>query len=148
MVGTATASVEVSCDPHKAFEVFTRDIGRWWRRGTYYWIDQERGQELRFEPHVGGRLIEVYDLSSGEGAEIGRVRTWEPGTLLEFTWRTPDWPDEASTLVSVRFAAVGGGTLVTLEHTGWESLGPDGVQLAAGYSGGWAELLGFYGEAV
>ena len=147
-VGTATASVEVNCDPQKAFDVFTKEIGRWWKRGTHYWIDPERGRELRFEPHVGGRLIEVYDLATGEGAEIGRVRTWEPGSLLEFTWRTPDWPDGVSTLVSVRFTSTVTGCLVTIEHSGWESLGPDGVEMAAGYSSWWGELLGFFSEAI
>ena len=68
-VGTATASVEVNCDPQKAFDVFTKEIGRWWRRGTHYWIDPERGRELRFEPHVGGRLVEVQYHLESEGGE-------------------------------------------------------------------------------
>jgi uncharacterized protein YndB with AHSA1/START domain len=146
--GTATASVEVNCDPQKAFDVFTKEIGRWWKRGTYYWIDKERGQEYRFEPRVGGRLVEVYDLDTGEGAELGRVRTWEPGSLLEFTWRTPDWPEGVTTLVSVRFAASVTGTVVTVEHSGWDAVGPDGAAMASDYSGGWGELLGFYRDAT
>jgi hypothetical protein len=40
---TATATVEVPCDPDTAFEIFTRDIGAWWKRGTYYWNDADRG---------------------------------------------------------------------------------------------------------
>jgi uncharacterized protein YndB with AHSA1/START domain len=143
--GTATAAVEVPCDPDKAFSIFTADIGTWWRRGTYYWIDPERGLSLRFEPHVGGRLIEVYDAGSGEGHEIGRVTAWEPGERLVFTWRIPDWPDGATTVVAVAFTAVAAGTRVTIEHSGWEGLDP---QLPTGYSRGWAELLGFYAEAV
>jgi uncharacterized protein YndB with AHSA1/START domain len=142
---TATASVEVSCDPQKAFDVFTRQIGRWWKRGTYYWIDAERGQELRF---ADGRLVEVYDVATGEGAEIGRVVTWEPGEALSFTWRTPDWPDGAETLVEVRFAPTAAGCHVTLTHSGWERLGPQAAEVGAGYSDGWRELLGFYRDAT
>lgn len=141
----ATASVEVACDPQKAFEVFTNQIGRWWKRGTYYWVDPERAQEMRF---VDGRLVEVYDLSSGAGFDIGRVVTWEPGSLLVFTWRMPNWPSGADTTVSVSFAASATGSVVSISHSGWESVGPDGVEQGAGYGNGWAELLGFYREAV
>ncbi|WP_412544142.1 SRPBCC domain-containing protein [Longispora sp. K20-0274] len=146
-VGTATATVEVACDPQTAFEVFTRDIGAWWKRGTYYWNDAERGVAMRFEPHVGGRLVEVYDAASGEGMEIGRISTWEPGKLLVFGWRTADWPAGASTEVAVSFEATGDGTRVVVEHSGWDAL-PDGAGLAGGYTQGWAELLGFFGSAV
>jgi uncharacterized protein YndB with AHSA1/START domain len=141
---TATASVEVSCDPRKAFDVFTNQIGRWWRRGTYYWMDPERAQEMRF---ADGRLVEVYNLTTGEEAEIGRVLNWEPGELLVFTWRMPDWPAGADTTVAVRFAASPTGCLVSIEHTGWEAV-PDGAARGTGYGNGWAELLGFYRDAI
>ncbi len=143
-IGTATASVEVSCDPKAAFTAFTEEIGVWWRRGTYYWNDPERGVSLRFEPHVGGRLIEVYDATSGEGFEIGRVTAWEPGERVAFTWRTADWVEDVTTDVDVRFVATSGGTRVTIEHSGWERLGAAAEGTSQGYSAGWQELLGFY----
>jgi uncharacterized glyoxalase superfamily protein PhnB len=34
---------------------------------------------VRFEPGVGGRLVEVCDTSTGEGREMARVTVWEPG---------------------------------------------------------------------
>ncbi len=34
---------------------------------------------MRIEPRVGGRFIEVYDVETDEGFEVGRVTAWEPG---------------------------------------------------------------------
>ena len=51
-------------------------------------------------------------------------------------------------MVEVRFEAVSGGTLVTVEHGGWEGVGSAAPGLAEGYGQGWAELLGFYRKAV
>jgi uncharacterized protein YndB with AHSA1/START domain len=144
--GTATASIQVACDPGTAFKVFTADIGTWWKRGTHYWSDAQRAAEMRFEPHAaGGRLVEVYDVATGEGFEIGRITVWEPGERLVFGWRTAEWQPGQSTEVEVRFAPVAAGTEVTIEHRGWDSL-PGGGDMAAGYSGGWAELLGWFAE--
>jgi uncharacterized protein YndB with AHSA1/START domain len=147
-IGTATATVEVPCDPKDAFTAFTEQIGAWWRRGTRYWNDPERGVSVRFEPHVGGRLIEVYDEASGEGFEIGRVTAWEPGERVAFTWRTADRAEAASTDVDVRFAATAAGTRVTVEHSGWERLGAAAAGASEGYSAGWQELLTWYAERL
>jgi uncharacterized protein YndB with AHSA1/START domain len=145
---TATAAVEVPCDPDTAFDVFTADIGAWWMRGTRYWNDAARGQELRFEPHVGGRLLEVHDLETGEGFEIGRVLVWEPGKRLVFTWRQDDWGPSEVTEVEVRFEPARSGTRVTVEHGGWDRVPAAGPGISEGYGQGWAELLGFYVQAA
>jgi len=145
---TATAAVEVPCDPDAAFEVFTAQIGTWWRRGTRYWNDAAGGKELRFEPYVGGRLVEVHDLETGEGFEIGRVLAWEPGKRLVFTWRQDDWGPSEFTEVEVRFEAAGNGTRVTVEHGGWDRVPSAGAGVSEGYGQGWAELLGFYARAA
>ena len=141
---TATATVEVPCDPDTAFDIFTSDISIWWRRGTNYWNDSVRGRELRFEPRVGGRLIEVYDRDTGEGFEIGRVLAWEPGKRLVFTWRQGNWGPTESTDVEVRFEPTTSGTLVTVAHGGWDRVPSAGPGVSEGYGQGWAELLGFY----
>jgi hypothetical protein len=60
----------------------------------------------------------------------------------------PNWPSGAETTVSVHFAASSAGSVVSIAHSGWESVGPDGVELGAGYGTGWAELLGFYRGAL
>jgi uncharacterized protein YndB with AHSA1/START domain len=136
----------VACDPETAFTVFTTEIGTWWKRGTPYWNDAERGRRLRFEPHVGGRLVEVHDLDNGEGFEIGRVLVWEPGRRLVFTWRQGDWGASETTDVEVRFEPCEQGTRVTVEHGGWERVPSAAPGLRDGYGHGWAELLGFYAQ--
>jgi uncharacterized protein YndB with AHSA1/START domain len=145
---TAIAAVEVPCDPEKAFDIFTRDIRTWWKRGTRYWNDAARGRELRFEPHAGGRLLEVHDLETGQGFEIGRVLAWEPGKRLVFTWRQDDWDPSESTEVEVRFEPAGSGTRVTVEHGGWDHVPSAGPGMSEGYGQGWAELLAFYAQAA
>jgi uncharacterized protein YndB with AHSA1/START domain len=144
----ATATVAVPCDPATAFEIFTRDIGAWWKRGNRYWNDAAKGLMLRLEPRVGGRLVEVHDLATGEGFEIGRVLVWEPGKRLVFTWRQENWGQTESTDVEVRFEPSGSGTLVTIEHGGWDRVLSAGPGLGEGYREGWAELLGFYAQAA
>jgi uncharacterized protein YndB with AHSA1/START domain len=143
-MSTATAAIEVPCAPDTAFVLFTRDIGRWWKRGTRYWNDADRGRELRFEPQAGGHLVEVHDPESGAGFEIGRVLVWEPGERLVFTWRQDDWGPAETTKVEVRFEPAGAGTRVTVEHSGWERVPSAGPGTSEGYGHGWAELLDFY----
>lgn len=131
----------------RAFELFTAGINQWWRRGTYYWNDRDRARGLRFEPHVGGRFIEVYDEATGEGFEIGRITVWEPGRRLAYTWRESDWGPEEQTQVDVRFEPVATGTRVTVVHSGWERV-KNGAEISRGYATGHAQLLGWYGEAA
>ncbi len=146
--GTATARVDVACDPQTAFTVFTADIGAWWRRGTSYWNDPARAVTLRFEPFVGGRFIEVYDADSGEGFTIGEVRVWEPGARLVFGWRNQGWRPDQHTEVSVRFEKIDTGTRITIEHSGWEQFDAEGTRPGQGYGHGWGELLGFFSDRI
>ena len=88
----ARAEVTVDASPEEAFALFTEDIGLWWRRDTAYWNDRERGVSVRIEPGVGGRFIEVYDLDTGTGMEVGRVTAWHPGRRLALTWTQLGWP--------------------------------------------------------
>lgn len=147
-MSTATAAVEVPCDPVTAFDIFTRDIGTWWKRGTHYWNDSGRGMELRLEPRVGGRLLEVYDLETGEGFEVGRVLVWDPGKRLVFTWRQANWESSEFTEVEVLFEPAGSGTRVTVEHGGWDRVPAADPGQIEGYGHGWGELLGFYAGAA
>ncbi|HEY4280161.1 MAG TPA: SRPBCC domain-containing protein [Conexibacter sp.] len=142
---TARAEVVVAATPEAAFRLFTDEIGLWWRTGTMYWNDAERALVLRLEPGVGGRLLEVYDLDTGEGFESGRVTAWEPGRRLALTWTQLGWADGLSTDLNVTFEPVGDGTRVRVEHSGFERV-PDGEALSGGYGHGWVELLGWFTE--
>jgi uncharacterized protein YndB with AHSA1/START domain len=144
----AVAEVHVDATPEEAFRIFTDEIGIWWRRGTPYWNDAERGLTVRIEPGVGGRFVEVYDLESGTGFEVGRVTAWEPGRRFAMTWTQVGWPDGVATDVEVTFEPAGGGTLVRLAQTGFERVGPEAESFRDGYSMGWREVLGWYARRV
>jgi uncharacterized protein YndB with AHSA1/START domain len=139
-------TVDVAVDPATAFEVFTAEIDAWYARGPYSWHDPDRAIGIRFEPHVGGRWLEVHDAETGEGVEIGRIRAWEPGrrVLVSFTssWLPPEPPTE----VEIRFEAVPTGTRVTLEHRGIDQLPPDVAR--AWRSRAWKALMATFAEYV
>lgn len=142
----ARAEVVVNASPDEAFRIFTDEIGIWWRTNTRYWNDVERGLSVRVEPGIGGRFIEVYDLESDVGFEVGRVTAWEPGRRLALTWTQVGWPEGTSTDLEITFQPVDDGTLVQLEQTGFERLGAGGVGFRAGYEGGWREVLSWFAE--
>jgi uncharacterized protein YndB with AHSA1/START domain len=141
----ATAEVVVGATPDDAFAIFTDEVGLWWRPGTAYWNDPERGLTVRIEPHVGGRFVEVHDLESGEGFEVGRVTAWEPGRRLALTWTQVGWPQGATTDVEISFEPCDDGTRVRLRHSGFERV-PDAAAFVGGYDAGWKELLGWFAE--
>ena len=144
----ATAQVTVEASPDDAFRIFTDEIGLWWRRDTRNWNDRERGLSIRIEPGVGGRFLEVYDLETATGFEVGRVTVWEPGRCLAFTWINLGWPEGVHTNVEVTFEPEGDHTVVTLRHSGFERLGPDAERLMAGYDAGWKEVLVWFAGRV
>ena len=141
------AEVVVAVDRARAFEAFTTEINNWWKKDSPFWMDKDRRLGLRFEPHVGGRFLEVYDDETGEGYEIGRISAWEPGKKIAYTWRQSDWPEDAITNVELTFEPVDGGTRVRMRQTGWERV-PGGGDIAKGYSEGASTLLAWYAELV
>jgi uncharacterized protein YndB with AHSA1/START domain len=144
----ATAEVTVDASPEEAFRIFTDEIGLWWRRNTPYRNDAEHGLSVRIEPGMGGRFIEVYDLESGTGFEAGRITAWEPGKRLALTWTQVGWPEGAATEIEVTFEPSGEVTVVRLEQTGFERLGPEAARFLEGYSTGWPQVLGWFAERV
>lgn len=142
----ARAEVVVEATPADAFRLFTDEIGFWWKPGTYYWNDPERGLYLRIEPGVGGRWIEVYDAETGTGFEVGRVTAWEPPGRLALTWTQQGWPEGMQTEIVVLFEPVPEGTLVRLSHSGFDPLGAEAKAMRDGYQGGWIEILGWLAD--
>ncbi|HTY49517.1 MAG TPA: SRPBCC domain-containing protein [Steroidobacteraceae bacterium] len=122
----ATVSVFVAVPVARAFEVFTREIDAWWRRGPRYRMAGRMPGTLVFEPGLGGRLFESFATPEGERMlERGRIAVWEPPTRLVFRWRVADATLEESTEVEVLFEPVGAGTRVTVCHRGWAAIRPD-----------------------
>jgi hypothetical protein len=140
---THTASVRVAItvnlEPAAAFDVFTMEIDQWYKRGRHSFADPRRAVGIRFEPGVGGRLIEVYDESTGDGRTMGRIEVWEPGVRLMFV-------DSHRTEVDVTFVPDGDGTRVCLEHRGLERLRPDLADRHGRFGG--RLLIAWYAEYV
>jgi Activator of Hsp90 ATPase homolog 1-like protein len=132
-------SIDVDVDPATAFTVFTDEIDAWYERGRHAFYDTKRALGIRFEPGVGGRLLEVYDAASGDGREMGRITVWEPGRRLMFV-------DTRGTEVEVTFAESAGGTHVTLEHRGLERLDDHTAEHHARF--GWRLLVPWYEKYV
>ena len=83
---SVTSEVEVPTDPGTAFSAFTEELDLWWVRGPINHHAAGRMRELRCEPGVGGRLLEVYDDAAGDALELARITAWEPGRRL--TWQS------------------------------------------------------------
>jgi uncharacterized protein YndB with AHSA1/START domain len=121
----ATVSVRVAVTQAAAFDVFTREMDLWWRRGPRFRFGRQPGR-LNFEPSLGGRLFESFPSESGTHViEVGRVTVWEPPSRLVFTWRNVNFAADESTEVEVLFAPTETGTLVTVQHRGWGALRAD-----------------------
>jgi uncharacterized glyoxalase superfamily protein PhnB len=101
--------VDVGVDPAAAFRIFTEEIDQWWVRGPANFYDGARARGMRFQPGVGGRLVQVN--AGAEDRELGRITAWEPGRRL--TYATGD-----GATVDVRFEPAADGTRVIVEQHG------------------------------
>jgi uncharacterized glyoxalase superfamily protein PhnB len=107
-----SSEVDVAVEPTVAFSAFTEEMDLWWVRGPInFWSDAGRVVEVRCEPGVGGRIMEVLDDRSGNSVlERARITSWEPGARLGWASSLDDVHTE------VRFTRISGGTRVTVEH--------------------------------
>ncbi len=122
----ATVTVLVDVSREDAFDVFTREIDLWWKQGPRYRIAGRGRGVLCFEPGVGGRLFETFELPSGPRTiEVGRITGWEPPERLSFEWRGVNFKPDEKTFVEVAFEPSRSGTLVTVHHRGWSALRED-----------------------
>lgn len=130
-----SSMVEVAADPHTAFAAFTDELDLWWVRGPINAYDTGRLVEMRCEPGVGGRIMEVYDAESGEGLELARITVWEPGRRL--AWKSS--LDDVT--IDVRFDPTATGTIVRLEATvsegGDDKGGSSFVSVTPSWFGAW-----------
>jgi len=142
----ATVTVAVAVEPAAAFEVFTQEIDRWWRRGPAY-RNILRGGVVAIEPGVGGRMFESGD--DGRVFERGRVLVWDPPRRLVLEWRGSNFAPGEKTEVDVLFEPTESGTTVTVRHSGWAAIRPDhparhglvGSAFTASIGRWWADLV-------
>ena len=120
MTSSVLVAIRVKASPERAFEVFTAEIGQWWRHNPMFAFTPRDPGLLSFEPGEGGRLIETRD--GGKVFEVGKVTVWEPGRRLVFGWRPAGLEPHQHTEVEVRFEAAGEETRVSVEHRGWDTV--------------------------
>jgi hypothetical protein len=133
-MASVRVSVIVAVGPAVAFEVFTQEIGEWYRKGVAQLpTDRAPSGTLRFDGGVGGRLVE--EQPSGQCVERATITVWDVGERLVFV-------DQRSTEVEVWFRPVDRGTRVVLEHRGLDRLPPDVASSAAKH--GWRRLAGWF----
>ena len=121
MTSAVIVSLRVKATPRETFDVFTQEIGLWWRPNQLFQLTPRGDGQLRFEPGEHGRL--VTDLPNGKTFEIGRISAWVPGERLAFSWRQGTFAPDQTTQVEVRFEPIGDDeTRVTVEHRGWDSI--------------------------
>jgi uncharacterized protein YndB with AHSA1/START domain len=144
-------SVKVQCPVERAFRVFTERMGTWWPLETHsIAVDQELGQKaetLKVDTREGGRIEEV--LEDGSTRDWGGVLAWEPPHRVLFAWKPNDRPTPP-TEVEVRFNTESDGTLVEVEHRGWDRLGDASIEIRPLYAskGGWTMVLKRYKDAA
>jgi uncharacterized protein YndB with AHSA1/START domain len=149
-------TVLVEVPPELAFQIFTEDIDRWWRRGLRYRIARGRDGTIHLEPGIGGRLYESFRAGGDtELRQTGTVTAWEPPRRLAFDWRAVNFAPGESTQVEVAFEPTRSGTRVTVTHSGWSrmradhpvrhGLDPEAFLRSMGLW--WGDLLGSLREA-
>jgi uncharacterized protein YndB with AHSA1/START domain len=120
----ASVTVRVEVEPEVAFEVFTTEIDRWWRRGIAYRVAGRRPGTLHLEGRLGGRIFEEHEGKALH--ESGRITAWDPPHRLAFDWRAVNFAPGEVTHVEVTFTRTeSGATELRLVHSGFASLPPD-----------------------
>lgn len=120
MTSSVLVALRVKAPPERAFDIFTEEIGAWWRPDPLFQITPRGDGELAFEGGEGGRVLTR--LPSGKAFEIGKVTEWVRGERLAFTWRQASFAPDQTTEVEVTFEPVGAETRVTVRHYGWTEI--------------------------
>lgn len=138
-------SLRVALPPSAAFELFTRELARWWPLATHSCAGAD-AVDVVIEPHAGGRVTE--HARDGRQAPWGTVLAWDPPRHFAMSWHPASDPAMA-TRVDVRFAAAdGGGCRLELIHSGWEVRGGEGAAVRERYDDGWVKVLERYAQAT
>lgn len=137
-------SVSVQQGIEDAFRIFTEEIGSWWpvethsRAASDFEGEDVKVERVEFQTRAGGHVLE--HLSNGQTLRWAEILVWEPPRRFVLAWH-PTFAERSPTEVEVRFTASDGGTVVELEHRGWERLGPGFAELRGSYAPGWVVVL-------
>jgi uncharacterized protein YndB with AHSA1/START domain len=138
-------TVTVRCDPERAFDLFTNQMGTWWpvedysRAVSEFEHEDVKVTDLVFQARLGGSILE--HLTDGRILPWAEVIAWQPPHRVLLSWRPHSAP-EPPTEVDVKFAEREGDTLVDVEHRGWQRLSEQFREgLYEIYARGWSTTL-------
>jgi uncharacterized protein YndB with AHSA1/START domain len=145
-------TVTVRADPERAFDLFTAGMGDWWPVEDYSRAASELAEDhvhvtrLKLQPRLGGAILE--HVSDGRVLTWGEVVAWDPPRRVVMAWR-PHPFDEPPTELEVSFTPGPKGTVVEVEHRGWDRLSEGFLaQMYDLYVRGWPFTLGRFAEAA
>ena len=144
--------VVVRTDPARAFDLFTEGMGTWWSLADYsravneLAADGVSAERLEFEARMGGSILE--HLSDGRTLPWAEVVAWDRPRRVVMAWRPHALP-EPPTELEVTFEQTHGGTVVQVEHRGWDRVS-DGFRQAMYeiYVRGWPVTLERFAAAA
>ncbi|HYZ47196.1 MAG TPA: SRPBCC domain-containing protein [Actinomycetota bacterium] len=138
--------------PRPAFDLFTVGMDRWWPLDSYSRAVSELAPEkveavrLDLQPGLGGSIIEHLD--DGRTLPWGVIAEWRPPDRVVIEWKPHSLP-EPPTEVDVTFTGHDRGTLVEVEHRGWDRLSEGFCDaLRPVYERGWPPTLARYVAAA
>lgn len=135
--------VDVPLPPEEAFDLFTRDIARWWPLARHS-VSADAGTTARgvkIEPRVGGHVVE--EMADGARATWARVTEWSRGRRVVLDWYAGPSEDE-TTQVTVVFSRIEGGTRVDLTHAAPRKIGMHDATMCVGHGLDWGRILKGY----
>jgi uncharacterized protein YndB with AHSA1/START domain len=127
-------TVELRCEPARAFALFTERAGEWWpseRRHT-----DDDASTIRIERE--GRFYEC--AADGTEVQLGLVRRFEPPHRLALDWY-PGSGTAHPTFVEVEFEPIVGGTRITVTHGAGAAPLETYDENATGYDRSWNLVL-------
>ncbi len=125
--------VLVGGDPADAYRLWIDDIGAWWPVNGFSCFGAGAGVAF-----AGQSIVET--APDGRKTRWAEVVSAEPGSRLELKWH-PGRDAAESTRVVISFVGVPqAGTLITLDHDGWEGW-PNPGAARADYRAGWRKVM-------
>jgi nitroreductase len=133
--------VRVGVDRQRAFEAFTREMGRWWPLADHS-VGGADAVDCEVGPAVGAQVVER--LGDGTTHVWGTVWRWDAPGQVTFSWH-PGHAGGEYTVVTVTFEEEAPEvTRVRLTQAGWEVFGPDAHGKRERYEKDWPAVLALY----
>jgi len=144
MIDPLRITLDLSCSPRHAFELWTTRTSMWWPPS--HTVSGRADVTIVIEPRVGGRIYER--TPNGDEHDWGQVTDWDPPTRITYLWHLRQDRADASEVDITFTPAHTTGTRMTIEHRGWDRLGARGAHQHELNRRGWDTLLPHFRNAA